>query len=408
MPLAKYGQYIFKDYRLLFFVSALAVYGGLSSPTPDNPSGVEAFILVLFLMVLGGGSGYQSLLNFSLIAKKSKWELALLALFFYGVSIPVVMAIYHNGAAPIIVRDLVGFVFLCLPLFVLPFILKHEKRYSIFLGCVLFVGLFFAIRVLFLDFSFLSKREELLYLANSPLVLFSTLYFVSFVLCRLKKILNLKNFLVIVGAILISILPMAAMYIDFQRASFLAIGLVVLSIFGLGVIKSPIQMLWPAVIVAGIGVIFSPQLMDIIESVSVKTSQVGLNMRYQEWQAVWQMALESPLSLLLGHGWGAHFTSPAVGGLNVSYTHSLLTYMLLKTGLVGLGLTLIYLFFIFEKAVRLVFIEPLKGNALIWPFIIPILLYASYKSLDYGIVLTLILAVDAQVRSQRRDYINKI
>ncbi len=406
--LIKYGQFIFNDYRLFFFISALFIYGVLSSPTPDNPGVIEGFIFILFLLALGIKGTYQSFLNFSLLIKQPKWKLTLLVLFLYGFSIPVLIGVLNNEDTAIILRDIVGFIFLCLPLFLIPFISRDKKYYNLFLVSVLFIGIFFSIRVLFLDFSFFSKREELLYLANSPLVLFCALYFLNKVIQYLKNILNIKSFMIVIGSMLMAILPMAAMYVDFQRASFLAIGMSVIIIFGLGFIKSPMKMLWPLVVIVIIGFIFSPQLIDIIESISVKTSQVGLNMRHQEWLAVWQVAMESPFSLLFGHGWGAHFASPAVGGLNVSYTHSLITYMLLKTGLVGLGLTLIYLFFIFEKAVRLVFIEPVKGNALIWPFMIPILLYASYKSLDYGFILTLILVIDAQVRCQSKDCVNKV
>jgi hypothetical protein len=68
--------------------------------------------------------------------------------------------------------------------------------------------------------------------------------------------------------------------------------------------------------------------------------------------------------------------------------------MFLKSGLIGLGLTLFYLFFILQKAIRLTFIDSVWGNALIWPFIIPVILYASYKSLDFGLIMTLILLMD--------------
>lgn len=411
MPLAKYGQYMMGDYRPLCLVLAVFLYGVFGSPTPDSPGFLEALIFVLLVLVVGVKGARQVFLNFFLSTRHSKWHLALLVLFLYGVSIPVLTGLYYNSSPSVMLRDIVGFIFLCLPLLFVPIVLRGREYYHLFFVGALFVGLFFSIRVLFLDFSFFSKREELLYLANSPLVLFCALYFLNRALQNLKNILNPQNFIITIGMMVLAVLPMAAMYVDFQRASFLALGVSILIIFGFGLTKSPLKMLWPLTVLGVVGVILSPQLIDIMESISVKTSQVGLNMRYQEWMAVWQAAMESPRTLFLGHGWGAEYASPAVGGLNVSYTHSLITYMLLKTGLVGLGLTLVYLFFIFEKVGRLVFIEPVKGNALIWSFMIPILLYASYKSLDYGLILTLILVMDVQVRAQSRakeDYISKV
>ena len=67
----------------------------------------------------------------------------------------------------------------------------------------------------------------------------------------------------------------------------------------------------------------------------------------------------------------------------------------------GLFLSLVYLFFIFEKVARLYFSNPVKGNALIWPLLIPILLYASHKSFDFGLLLSLIV-ISAPQREGRR------
>ena len=125
-------------------------------------------------------------------------------------------------------------------------------------------------------------------------------------------------------------------------------------------------------------------------------------MRVQELQAVWEAISSSWFTVAFGQGWGSSFASPAVGGLQVTFTHSLLTYVLFKMGVIGLFLTLIYLFFVFEKLLRLYFIDPVKGNAMLWPLIIPILLYASHKSFDFGMLLTLILISSDAARNKLR------
>lgn len=390
----------FKDYRLLFFFSAVFLYGVFSSPTPDNPGIIEGIILFLFLAALGVKGVYQPVFDISLFKQSPKWEITAFILFLYGLSVPVLSALYHDVKISIFLRDIIGFIFLCLPFFVVPFILENKKRQIIFFVSVLFVGLAFSIRVLFLDFSFFVQREELLYLANSPLVLLSALYFGMTALSKMKSLLTLQHFIIVVVCLFISILPLAAMYIDFQRASFAALGLSIFIVLGHSFVKAPFNIVMPIIILSFIGILFGTQVVGIVENILVKTSQVGLNMRVQEFWAVWSAVSSNVWALFFGQGWGASFASPAVGDLNVSYTHSLITYMLLKTGLIGLGLTLIYLFFIFEKLIRLVFIEPVRGSALIWPFIIPIFLYASYKSLDYGFILALILVIDTQARTK--------
>ena len=394
------GVHFLKDYRLCFFFAAIFLYGGFSSPTPDQPGLIELAISLLFIVSVGVGGIYQNISNLLRGGRLPKWKLSGLILFLYGLIVPTILTLYHDASLSIVIRDLVAFIFLCLPLFVLPFLLQSQKWQALFEYGLLFIGLAFAVRVLFLDFSFFTKHEELLYLANSPLVLLSGLYFTLLAFDKISKLHNAKNFLVMLGCVGFAILPMAAMYIDFQRASFLALGVSMTMFLGLELIRTPLKSVLSLAVLCGMVFIFYPYIVDVIENVSVKTSKVGLNMRYQEWLAVWSVAMANPMSLLFGQGWGAEFASPAVGGLNVSYTHSLITYMLLKTGIIGLGLTLVYVLFIFEKVVRLVFIKTVKGSALIWPFIIPIMLYASYKSLDYGLVLTLILLIDIKLKAE--------
>ena len=87
---------------------------------------------------------------------------------------------------------------------------------------------------------------------------------------------------------------------------------------------------------------------------------------------------------------GGSYASPAVGNLYVTYSHSLLSYVLFKMGVVGLTITVIYLFFIFKAIFHVVRRDVVLGNALFWAAIIPIFLYASHKSFDFGLLLILI------------------
>ena len=97
-----------------------------------------------------------------------------------------------------------------------------------------------------------------------------------------------------------------------------------------------------------------------------------------------------PPSLFVGQGWGSVFVSPAVGGLSVNYTHSLLTTMALKGGLILFFLAFVtmlaalyQIFLIFQR-------DRVRGLALFWSLVIPVFLYASHKSLDFGLLLLMI------------------
>ncbi len=75
--------------------------------------------------------------------------------------------------------------------------------------------------------------------------------------------------------------------------------------------------------------------------------------------------------------------------------------MALKTGFFGIVLTLIYIGVISYHGAGVFFRDRVVGIALLWAFIIPIFLYASYKSLDFGLLLTLILALSVYNEKQR-------
>lgn len=383
------------DWRLLFFSAALFLYALWGAPTPDNPGIVEIAIgLVLFFALCHVNLVHHIV---GLIRdKKEYWQIALIVLLLYGISIPVIGAFVNGSPSTSIMRDMIGFAFLCLPVLLTSFLFGNKSRQRIFLLLVLVIGFLFSLRVLFPGFALFYKTAEPLYLATSPLVLFSTLFLV-FLSCQ-KLFIRLKgaNIAFFILGIAVSLIMMTAMFVDVQRACFIALLLSAITLFTIAFVKAPLRSLLPLGCVVGVLLVINPILMEVLQDVQMKTSRVGLNMRLQELLAIWEVMQASPLTIIFGQGWGASFASPAVGGLHVTYSHSLLSYMFFKTGLIGLALTLFYLFFLFEKLVRLYFTDPVKGNALMWPLLIPIFFYASYKSLDFGLLLTLILVMAMQ------------
>jgi hypothetical protein len=390
----QYNLTLFKDWRLGAFCLALFLYALWGSPTPNNPDWVEATIAILLILALS----WQGITNQFLHYKNKReeyWRLIAKIFFLYGVSVPLIIGAVQGENIIVILRDMIAFIFLCLPLFLYDF-LKNKKVENLFLIMCIIIGLIFAVRVLVPHFLLFRNTTELLYLANSPLVLMTTIMLAGLASYHSFQNLNLKLIAKVLAFALLATIPLMAMFVDLQRASFVALILSAVSLGVIGFIKAPNKMIMPTLLLLLCFFMFEDYFVGLAQGVNLKTAQVGLNMREQEIMAVWNTASQNSLSLFFGQGWGSYFTSPAVGNLNVTFTHSLLSYIFLKTGLIGLCLCLIYLYFIFEKWVRLYCSNPVKGNALIWPFIIPIFLYASHKSFDYGLLLTLILVLSAR------------
>jgi len=116
-------------------------------------------------------------------------------------------------------------------------------------------------------------------------------------------------------------------------------------------------------------------------------------MRSAEWAAVWAEVSAHPISLLIGKGWGATFSSPAVADIEVNFTHGLLSSLLLKTGLIGLGLGLVYLGALGRGWLNMFKTHPVIVVALGGPILIDVFLYASFKSLDFGLMLLLLASL---------------
>jgi len=377
-----------RDMRFLFLSAGLILYALVGSPTPDKFSWPVIFIGFLFLFALGPGSLFKAL---SFKNRASLWEMSGKVLMIYGGSIPLIGAAFHGYDLIYVFRDIVAFFFLCLPLFIVNLIRQSERKEQIFLWALLAIGICFALRTLGPAYGFFPEPAELLYLANSPLVLFSAILFLGYAGIYSGQNIAPQNIFISLILMMFFLISFTALLVDVQRGPVLAIILSVVTWLSLGLLYRPAKTIRLSFILMLIVVLSLPVLSNILDMIALKTTQVGLNMRLQEAQAAFEATSQSLATMLFGLGWGAGFYSPAVGGLEVTFTHSLLSYIYLKTGFIGLVLTVLYLcsflFMIAEIFVR----SPVKGMALFWPFSIPILFYASHKSLDYGLLLTLIV-----------------
>lgn len=364
----------------LAFCAALLLYAVFGSPTPDHLGWGEvcmALLLAVSVCLTATDAVYARIAVFALV---------------YGASVPVVTAMIYGHETPSVLRDIVPFLCLFMPLF-WGATCRAQPRYV--LGCVTSVGLIFSLRTLFLYRDILltpalwgqGAPRDLLYLANSPEVLFSALICLGIGGHFLIQAVHRR-----IGVLLLclAVLPLVAMALMMQRAG---IGVVVLSALGgfaIALYHTPKRAIFLAVPVALLIGAGWPVVTTIIEDMMSKTALVGSNSRLQEWGAVWQIVSADAGSFLFGKGWGAHLENPAVGGLSVNYTHSLLSSLLLKTGVIG---SFVILVGSLVLVLRPVFAKPKDtfSGLVLWaafcPFVISVLLYASYKSLGFGLIL---------------------
>ncbi len=397
------GKIDLYDYRVICLVFACLLYAIFGSPTPNNIGAVEVVIGALLVLSIGAGRARDVFIKRD---KTKFWKSSGQVFLIYGMSAPIfVGALYGNGFSAIL-RDVIPFSFLFLPMFLLPLLRARPYYFRSILFAILMIGLVFALRSLmmrFYDRCFFTCPDELLYLENMPTVLFACLLIIGAAMSFIMRGVNIRNIVTFSALMVISLIPIAAMVATLQRASLGAVVIYIVILQCYFFYKSPAKagllLLIGTLFVLIINISFS----SVFASLWSKTQNVGLNMRPQEFAAIWDIVATDPLLFLFGIGWGGQFYSPAVGGLSVNFTHNFFTTLLLKTGIIGVVSCIAYIVGLLERLLRVIFKNPILGLALAAPILIDLTLYASFKSLDFGLVLLLISGSLVYLRDCRNE-----
>ena len=376
------------ELRILLFFGTLLFYSLFGVPTPDHPGMVE--ILTGFGLICAIGFPRAAFLFWnrsSHTTERPIWMFPAWGLLVFGITVGVAMAVVQGHSMIMVFRDIVPFLFMMLPLFAYELVRKmsvRQKDYLLYI--ILLCGFIFAIRSIFIFEHDGYTEPDMLYLANAPTVLFAAIY------CICAGILSFRIARPYVPVLLfmLAVIPVIAMGDALQRASF---GAIAISAVAVWCIVLRYSLLRAGILLAGgvgIFVLVEGHITPLLTMLYEKHQNVGGNMRLQELEAVWAHVSQSGITALFGNGWGAPLASPAVGGLTVNFTHSLVSALLLKTGLIGTVLLAFYLGALGVAGGRFMYRHPALALALFWPFMIDIFLYASYKSLDFGLILLLI------------------
>lgn len=397
------------DYRATCLFFGCLTYALFGSPTPDVLSFAEVVIFVLLILSIGIGRVHDVLISGRIVQsdRVRLWKIFGRFAVLYGLSVPMLVGVVNGHNVYGLARDVIPFLFLFLPLFLFPLIRARPHYFRSVLFAVLLIGMMFAFRSLvmrFVDGCAVWCVDELLYLENMPTVLFTALFLIGSGLSVMMRGVNCYNISFFVFCVIFSLVPLVAMVLTLQRASLGAVVLYIILMMVFFFYKRPVRAVGVVVlfglVIAYLGISFYEFYLPFWD----KTQKVGLNMRAEEFQAVWNVVTRDPFTFLFGLGWGGQFHSPAVGGLRVNFTHNFFSSLVLKTGIVGALLCCLYVFGVLERLSRLIFINKPLGLALAAPILIDLSLYASFKSLDFGLMLLLI--VSSLIYFRRSEFSN--
>lgn len=154
--------------------------------------------------------------------------------------------------------------------------------------------------------------------------------------------------------------------------------------------------LFPVFIVACIA--FWSQIEAVLQLLWIKQQVTGTNGKAGEWLAVINSVFSTPQSVLFGIGWGGKFNNPILHE-TTRFTHSALSFYLLKSGVLGLTTLLSIIGILFFQGRRLGESGELTTSRLILlasclpPLVIGVLFEPTYKMLSYGVILALFVLV---------------
>lgn len=396
---------------ILAFIIALLSYSLFSAPFPVNMGIAEIFIggfLVLFvsiptgLIVMTGG--------FTLYQRYSVVPIWLHIGFFLLLWCELFNGLIVQGwDITDIIRDIIPCVYIFVPLLLLPAMQRSTVNWLKILpwiisimGVILSLRFYRVAQISPLDVGKMYFFDNFLYLPYDPSVIFAGIFLPLMAVHTWKSnslISWLGSLLMVIGGFL----ALGSLMAVAQRAP-LALAVLCFGVFFLIVTRQSIKKLILLILFLVLaGYLAQEQIQSSFQLLSDKQDSFGANGKTEELFAVLKETSQSPITLLFGVGWGGLFHNPAVANIQVSYTHSGFTFFLLKAGIMGIIIFVSYLLWICRHLLHgfTVNKSPIV-LACVVPMLIGLLFQVSYKTLSYGIILTLmcLLFNDRRVKNK--------
>ena len=238
-----------------------------------------------------------------------------------------------------------------------------------------------------------TDTQMLIVKCQDPAILFSAIY----LLC-----LGLAFVLIKPRRLLLGLLALGGG--GFCAYGFSALGLrafsgltvLALIIFALHLIRSKKLPVWHLIVtgILGLSLIYA-HVIQLFSHMWAKQQLVGLQGRPAELYAVFNTISENFIALFFGIGWGGVFVNP-IYGESTRFTHSLISYWLLKTGVVGFAVMVLFVILLLRRtnlkgiwtsSHRLAIFLAASAAIAIGLFFEP-----TYKMLSFGLIVGLLLA----------------
>jgi len=395
--------------RVWGLCAALALYGLWSAPAPPVPGMAEMLIGALLL----AGVGVRPLTAATGQTLREPavphWQGLATVAFAWLLWAPLLRGVALGWEWAAILRDVVPLVFLFLPVLLVPVLRRVAGAAVPLLAAALaLAGVLFALRWwqqagwAFDAVGARAMAEGAAYLLNAPSVLFAAvaLPMAALGLAARGGWWRWAAALVLLAA---AALCLGALTAAVHRMALAAAVIGMLATLPWWWRRAPRAVL-VAVVLAVLGVaVAGDAVAGAVALAAEKTRLVGANARLDEAAAVLEQVAGSLPALLFGEGWGAAFANPAVGGWRVGYTHTLLSYALLKGGLFGVLAVLVYLAGLAPAALALLRAQPPLAVSVLAPLALAVGGHTAYKYLDCGILLTvLVLSAERHMPIGRR------
>lgn len=365
-----------------------------SEPTPSSIALAEISMVVMLFLSL---NWKETLSNFFLLNLPTNITTIMIFLLlwfpFFG------LMIFFNPFDQAI-RDFIAAVFICLPFLGLP---NLDRKNLQIVGFTIFIaGIFFALRELsnfgLEDLAAIGSKNYLFndkYLLQDAIVLFAALFAVSSASKALENLSYLKFFFF---AVCLVIVVLAFLSQALRLNIFLTAAYIFFVMYNIN--KRYIKLIYVFLLLFVI--FFISQNLNYFEHFLNKIINVGSNGKLQEFISVWEYIFNNFKFITFGKGFGGEFFSPTYDTFS-NYTHSFLSYLLLKSGILGFlaGLFLYSLILIVGVKSILTKNTYLQISTL---SILPALLtQPTYKSFGFGIVLWLLVQAYKQSNQNEKQ-----
>ena len=390
-------------------VAALALYGLLSAPAPPEVRAVEVAIGALLLAAVGLIRPVMVATGHTLRAPGlPEWEAVGGAAFAWLLWAPLLRGLMLGWDMAAVLRDVVPLGYLFLPVLLVPLLRRGGAgAVRLLAGGLVLAGVLFALRwwrQSAWEFDAVGARamaDGLRYFLNAPSVLFAA---VALPMAALGLVVR-GGWWRRAAAVVLLVPAMLCLGALAGAVHRMALGLAVLGCLASVPWwwrRAPVAVLAGGLAVGACVLLFGDVVAGALAQVAAKSRLIGANARFDEISAVLEQVTRSLPAFLLGDGWGALVANPAVGGWRVGYTHTLLSYALLKTGLLGVLALVAYLAALVPSAWALLRADPPLAVAVLAPLAMALGAHTSFKYLDCGLLLTLMVLAAENARNVER------